>query len=150
MISDSAWSPPVFRFRYYYDSKVLKNDYIFGNVLSGTAVVHDKGDHLEMQDITGIFHDEIRLVNENILIGKYYSPSNELLQLIPVGVSFLHSDPDRSSTYLPYILKKVGEESAYTGYTVDTGKSRKTESSTKHKVSHVSTHRVNRSATGIK
>ena len=150
LVSDSAWSPPVFRFRYYYDNKVLKNDYIFGNILSGTAVVHDKGDHLEMQDITGIFHDEIRLVNENILIGKYYSVSNELLQLIPVGISFLHADPDRSSTYLPYILKKVGEESAYTGYTVDTGKSRKTESSTKHKISHVSKRRVNRSAKGIK
>src|SRR2546425_158343 len=125
LVSDSTWSPQVFRFRYYYDNKTLKNDYIFGNVLSGTAVVHDKGDHLEMQDVTGIFHDEIRQVNENILIGKYYSQSNEILRLIPTDISFLHSDPERSSAYLPYVLKKVGEESAYTGYTTDVNKPRR-------------------------
>lgn len=95
LISDFSWSPPVFKFRYYFDNGILKNDYIFGNILSGTAVVIDKEDHLEMQDVTGQFHDEILQVNENIVIGKYYSPGNELLRLIPVNISFLHSDPSR-------------------------------------------------------
>ena len=51
----------------------MKNDYIFGSVLAGTAIVNEKEDHLEMQDVTGVFHDEIRQVNNNIVIGKYYS-----------------------------------------------------------------------------
>src|SRR5918995_6400881 len=75
LVSDSTWTDPIFRFRYYFDSrrKVLKNDYLFGGVLAGTATVYDKEDHLEMQDVTGVFHDEIRQINENIMIGKYYS-----------------------------------------------------------------------------
>lgn len=113
LVSDSAWSTPVFRFRYHYDGGVLKNDYIFGNILSGTAIVTEKEDHVEMNDITGTFHDEIRQVNDDILIGKYYSESNQILRLVPLNISFLHSDPSRSSLFLPYVLKRVGKESAY-------------------------------------
>lgn len=71
LLSDSTWSDPVFRFKYYFGKeKILKNDYVFGNILAGTAIVNDKEDHVEMQDSTGgIFHDEIRQVNEDILIG---------------------------------------------------------------------------------
>ena len=118
LVSDSTWSDPVFRFKYYFDNKdgkkTLKNDYVFGNVLAGTATVNDKGDHLEMQDATGgIFHDEIRQVNDNILVGKYYSEPNSLIAWIPEGPSFLHVDRTRQSVYLPYILKRVGKESAF-------------------------------------
>lgn len=119
LVSDSGWSDPVFRFRYYFDTdnedgKSLKNDYVFGNVLAGTAQVTDKEDHVEMQDATGgLFHDEIRCVNGNILIGKYYSRESFILGWLPQGPSFLHSDTVRESVYLPYILRKVGEESAY-------------------------------------
>lgn len=116
LVSDSMWTQPVFRFKYYFDTdkKTLKNDYLFGNVLAGTATVHEKEDHLEMQDVTGVFHDEIRLVNDNIIIGKYYSQTTQVLQWVPrEGLSFLHVDITRPSVYLPYILKRVGEASAF-------------------------------------
>ena len=70
LVSDSGWSDTVFRFRYHFDTdsegaKSLKNDYIFGNAIAGTAQVIDKEDHVEMQDATqGLFHDEIRCVND--------------------------------------------------------------------------------------
>jgi choline dehydrogenase-like flavoprotein len=116
LVSDSTWSDPVFKFKYYFDKDgktALKNDYVFGNVLAGTAVVNDKEDHVEMQDSTGgIFHDEIRQVNDDILIGKYYSGRNYLLGWLPGGQSFLHVDSARQSIYLAYILKRVGKESA--------------------------------------
>jgi hypothetical protein len=39
LVSDSTWSGPVFKFKYYFDkdgdTTVLKNDYVFGNVLAG-------------------------------------------------------------------------------------------------------------------
>jgi hypothetical protein len=116
LISDSMWTPPMFRFKYYFDANknILKNDYLFGNVLAGTATVHDKDDHLEMQDVTGVFHDEIRQVNDHIIIGKYYSQPSHVLQWLPrEGLSFLHIDITRPSVYLPYILKRVGEETAF-------------------------------------
>jgi hypothetical protein len=125
LVSDSTWSDPVFRFKYYFDNSskengsttttsTLKNDYVFGNVLAGTATVNDKEDHVEMQDETGgIFHDEIRQVNDDILIGKYYSQRNFLLRWLPPGLSFLHIDTSRPSVYLPYILRRVGKESAF-------------------------------------
>jgi choline dehydrogenase-like flavoprotein len=119
LVSDSTWSDPVFRFKYYFDNKdgnttTLKNDYVFGNILAGTAIVNDKEDHVEMQDSTGgIFHDEIRQINDDILIGKYYSERNYLLRWLPPGLSFLHIDMTRPSIYLPYILRRVGKESVF-------------------------------------
>jgi hypothetical protein len=56
----------------------LKNDYLFGAALAGTAIVTEKVDHLEMKDGTGIFHDELSQVNENVMVGKYYSENNFL------------------------------------------------------------------------
>jgi hypothetical protein len=116
LISDSMWTSTVFRFRYYFDEnkKILKNDYLFGGVLAGTATVHEKEDYLEMQDLTGVFHDEIKQVNDNIMVGKYYSQTNQALQWLPrEGLSFLHIDTSRPSVYLPYILKRVGTDAAF-------------------------------------
>jgi choline dehydrogenase-like flavoprotein len=117
LVSDSKWSDPVFQFRYYFEDtsgKTLKNDYIFGNILAGTAIVIDKGDHLEMQDATGgIFHDEIRQVNDDILIGKYYSSQNQIFSWLPEGLSFLHVDRNNNSVYLPYVLRKIGKLSSF-------------------------------------
>ena len=114
LVSDSAWTSPMFRFRYYFkdkNKKELKNDYLFGGVLSGTATVSDKQDHVEMHDVTGNFHDELRQINDSVLIGKYYSTPNQVLHWLPEGLSFIHVDRSKSSIFLPYILKKVGTES---------------------------------------
>jgi choline dehydrogenase-like flavoprotein len=115
LVSDSTWTDPVFRFHYYFDQgkEIMKNDYLFGGALAGTAIVTEKVDHLEMQDGTGIFHDELRQVNENVMIGKYYSESNFLFRWLPDGLYFLHVDRTRPSVYLPYVLKRVGNDSAF-------------------------------------
>ena len=116
LISDSTWTNPVFRFRYYFDEerRNLKNDYVFGGVLAGTASVHEKTDHLEMRDVTGVFHDEIRMVNINTVVGKYYSRPDFAFRWLPAeGLSFLHIDSSRPSIYLPYVLKRIGTESAF-------------------------------------
>ena len=122
LVSDSGWSDTVFRFRYHFDAdgkggRSLKNDYIFGNILAGTAQVTDKEDHLEMQDATqGLFHDEIRCLNKDVLVGKYYSSESNILRWLPQGPSFIHTDPERPSVYLPYVLRKVGEQTAFRNY----------------------------------
>jgi len=113
LVSDSALSPVVFRFRFFFDNGKLKNHYLFGNTLSGTAILTEKSDHVRMDDETEIFHDEIRKVNDDILIGRYFSPTNEILQYLPRDFLFMHSDPNSPRFYLQYILKRVGRESAY-------------------------------------
>jgi hypothetical protein len=86
---------------------------LFGGTLAGTATVTEKDDHIEMQDSTGIFHEELRMVNNNAMVGKYYSESNFLFRWLPEGLDFLHVDRTRSSVYLPYVLKRVGNESTF-------------------------------------
>lgn len=116
LISDSKWSPTVFRFRFYYDDqnrKEFKNDYVFGNILAGTATLADKGDHVEMYDLTGNFHDEMRSVNDDLIVGKYYSTPDHVLSWLPEGLSFIHVDKERPSIFLPYVLKKIGSEEAF-------------------------------------
>jgi choline dehydrogenase-like flavoprotein len=116
LVSDSAWSPVLFRFRYYFKDKSkreLMNDYLFGGVLSGTATLSEKEDHVEMYDVTGAFHDELKQVNDSTLIGKYYSTSNHAFQWLPEGLSFIHVDRTKTSIFLPYILKKVGSDSSF-------------------------------------
>ena len=66
-------------------TKNLRNDYVFGSVLGGTAKVSDKEDHVEMQDSTENLRDEIRQVTDNILIGKYCSQKDYLLRWFPGG-----------------------------------------------------------------
>jgi choline dehydrogenase-like flavoprotein len=117
LVSDSGWTEAIFRFRYYLDDKkILKNDYEFGfghQLLTGTATVEEKEDHLEMYDETERFHDELRQVNEDTIIGKYYSSPSFLFSWLPEGLSFIHVDRSRQSIFLPYILKRVGEDSAF-------------------------------------
>lgn len=121
LVSDSSWSPPLFRFRYFFDTDgKLKNHYIFGNLLTGVAEVRERSDHVRMDDETaGLFHDEIRQVNQDTLIGKYFSQSNELFNLIPTDVLFMHSDIEQSRFYLPYVLKRIGKETAFREYNLD-------------------------------
>jgi len=117
LVSDSIMTPPVFVFRYYFDSEnKLQNDYLFNGILSGTAKVNEEDDHYEMQDVTQIFHDELRQVNKDLLIGKYCTEPSEITRWIPNGLSFLNVDRESNKVCLPYILKRIGEEEAYRGY----------------------------------
>lgn len=114
LVSDSTWTEPIFRFRYYFDeARKLKNDYLFARLLGGTATVEEKQDHLEMFDATGSFHDELRQINEDTIIGKYYSSPSFLFNWLPPGLSFIHVDKSKSSIYLPYVLKRAGNDSAF-------------------------------------
>ncbi|TLX88861.1 MAG: hypothetical protein E6K94_11525 [Thaumarchaeota archaeon] len=77
LVSDSAWTEPVFSFRYYFDDKrdsnigndgnqdkkILNKNYLFGRVIAETARVEEKDDHLDMYDLTGNFHEKLRQLN---------------------------------------------------------------------------------------
>lgn len=54
-----------------------------------------------MRDVSGIFRDELKQINNNILIGKYCSESDEAYNWIPDGFSFLHIDRAKPNLCLP-------------------------------------------------
>jgi choline dehydrogenase-like flavoprotein len=114
LVSDSTWTDPVFRFRFYFDSdeNIWKNHYLLGGILAGTTIVRDKANHLETEDATGFFHNEIRQVNNNTMIGKYYLESNLLSRWLPEGLDFLHVDKTGSNVLL-YVLKRAGIGSGF-------------------------------------
>ncbi len=113
IVLDSALSDPLFRFQIYERNGNFKCKYLIGGILYGTASIEEQVDHVVMQDSTGNFNHEIKLVNDNIMIGKYDSlfvgqwlPKN-LFDLIQLG-------SDRRY-HIPYILNRVGKESAFRG-----------------------------------
>ena len=86
LVSDSAWTPPIFRFRYYFKIKPRKKllkMIIFLVVSLRELQLKRKGRSVEMYDVTGNFHDEMRRVNDTLIIGKYYSTPNQFLQWLP-------------------------------------------------------------------
>lgn len=116
LVSDSTWTDPLFRFHYYFDGKTLKNDYVFNRTLAGTGVAHKTDDHLEMQDITEMFHDEIRQVDRNTMIGRYVSAPADLLRWLPTNLPFLRVNRSQATLSMPYVLKRVGAASAFREY----------------------------------
>lgn len=117
LVSDSTWSDPLFRFRFSFDDDgQLKNDYLFARTLAGTAAVSEREDHLRMDDLTQRFHDEIRQVNEDIMIGKYSSEASFLFQWLPEGLSFLHIDQSQPAVQLLYVMRRIGEDTAFREY----------------------------------
>jgi len=106
MISDSSLSPVMFRFRYYKDQGELKCNYVFGGFLPGTSKVKFAPENMEMFDLTGqLFHDEIRMVRKDVMIGEYCSTDSPIFALLGRASGFLMKEPDK--VCLPYLLRRV-------------------------------------------
>jgi choline dehydrogenase-like flavoprotein len=116
LVSDSTWTDPLFRFHYYLDRGTLKNDYLFNRTVAGTAVAQEAADHLEMHDLTGVFHDELRQVRPNLMVGRYVSPPAGLFRWLPGGLGFLRVDRSQNTVSMPYVLRRIGAASAFREY----------------------------------
>ncbi|MBI3023096.1 MAG: GMC family oxidoreductase, partial [Thaumarchaeota archaeon] len=106
LVSDSTLSPVMFRFRYYKKGGELKCDYIFGGILPGTSEIKFSQEMMLMFDFTGqLFHDEIRMVRRDLMLGRYCSMSSPLFKLLERAPSFIMKDGDRLC--LPYLIRRV-------------------------------------------
>lgn len=107
LIADSAHSPVMFRFRYYLDQGELKCDYNFADALPGTSRIKFTPQTMEMFDLTGqLIHDEIRMVREDFMLGKYQTVASPIFELFPKGpAGFVMADGSTES--LPYTLRRV-------------------------------------------
>lgn len=108
LISDSSHSPVMFRFRYYKDQQgQLKCDYNFAGVLPGVSSVRFTPETMLMFDFTGqLFHDQIRMVRDDFMVGKYTTMRSEIFDLFKGRApGFLMKDGD--ATALPYSLRRI-------------------------------------------
>ncbi len=105
-VSDSAVSPPMFRFTYVVNNGVLSCEYNFGAVLPGTSRTKFTKDMMDMFDFTGtLMHDEIRMVQEGFMVGKYVSMDSPVFKLLKNVPGFTMVEGDSFS--LPYTLRRV-------------------------------------------
>jgi choline dehydrogenase-like flavoprotein len=106
LISDSAHSPVLFRFKYFKDHGEPKCDYNFAGALPGTSTIKFTPETMEMFDFTGqLFHDEIRMVRKDFMVGRYRTQGSPVSKLLDRAPSFLMKEGD--SLALPYTLRKV-------------------------------------------
>lgn len=105
-VSDSTVSPVMFKFRYRMDQGALKCDYNFGGILPGTSSTKFSQNMMEMFDFTGnLFHDEIRMVGNDFMVGRYSSKDSPVLKLLKGVPGFIMAEGDVLS--LPYTLRRV-------------------------------------------
>ena len=82
MVSNSSLAPPLFRFRYDLDSNGrVSCNWNFMNVLKGDAKIEFTKEQMLMFDFTN-FHDEIRTVTPDVIVGRYGPIGQRLLDLI--------------------------------------------------------------------
>ncbi len=106
LISDSALSPVLFRFRYYKDNQELKCKYIFGGFLPGTSNVRFSEEQMLMFDFTGgLLRDEIMMVRKDCMLGKYCTMDSPVFKILGSSRGFSMQDGGRQC--LPYILKRM-------------------------------------------
>jgi len=106
LISDSTLSEVLFRFRYYRDQDEIKCKYIFGGIMPGTSDVKLTEDLMLMFDLTGqLFHDEIRMVRKDFMVGRYCTMDSPVFKLLMKAPGFIMKDENRMC--LPYILRRV-------------------------------------------
>ena len=114
LVSDSAVTPVVQVFTYTYDIiGKLRMDYVFGNLLRGTSRVVLTPQQMNMYDYTH-WHDEVRMVKEDFMIGKWCSPWTE--KPLTFSPSFLSTDTAKDGKKrfcLRFTLKRRSRQSVH-------------------------------------
>ena len=114
LVSDSAVTPVVQVFTYTYDIiGKLRMDYVFGDLLRGTSRVVLTPQQMNMYDYTH-WHDEVRLVKEDFMIGKWCSPWTE--KPLTFSPSFLSTDTAKDGKKrfcLRFTLKRRSRQSVH-------------------------------------
>lgn len=106
LVSDATLSPVLFRFRFYKEQGELKLKYILGGIVPGTSDVQFNEEMMLMFDFTGqLLHDEIKMVRNDLMLGKYCTRDSPLIDLLEKAPGFIMKDDSRLC--LPYVLRRV-------------------------------------------
>jgi len=112
MVSNTCLTPPLFKLKYHIDAQgKVTNEYIFMYLLRGNSRVEFTKAQMNMFDFTN-FHDEIRMVKDDFLVGKYLPEEQEILNLLgDRSLGLIHFEKTSKGTRpcLYYSLKRVSK-----------------------------------------
>ena len=112
MVSNTCLTPPLFKLKYLIDANgKLINEYIFMYLLRGNSRVEFTPTQMNMFDFTN-FHDEIRMVKDNFMVGKYLPEEQEILNLLgdrSLGLIHFEKTPKGTKPCLYYSLRRVSK-----------------------------------------
>ena len=110
MVSSASLTPPLFRFWYSVDgSGRVACKWNFMNVMKGTSKIRMTPRQLEMFDFTN-FHDEIRMIAEDAMVGRYLPKSQEILKVLgdrDLGLVHLETSAEGERPAIYYYIKRV-------------------------------------------
>ncbi len=112
MVSNTCLTPPLFRFKYALDSQgKVTCQYIFMYLLRGNSRVEFTQTQMNMFDFTN-FHDEIRMVTDDFLVGKYCPEEQEILNLLgdrSLGLLHFEKTPQGTKPCIYYAITRISE-----------------------------------------
>jgi uncharacterized protein YndB with AHSA1/START domain len=112
MVSNASLTPPLFRFWYALDtSGKLSCKWNFMNILKGSSKLELKPKQLLMFDFTN-FHDEIRMITDSVMVGRYLPQSTELLNVIgnrDLGLMHFEKTVQGTRPVIYYYIKRVSD-----------------------------------------
>jgi uncharacterized protein YndB with AHSA1/START domain len=115
MVSSASLTPPLFRFWYSLDaSGKVSCKWNFMNILKGNSRIKVTSRQLEMFDFTN-FHDEIRMIADDAMVGRYLAKGSELLKIVgdrDLGLVHFQKDAQGTRPEIYYYIRKVSGETA--------------------------------------
>lgn len=109
MVSNASLTPPLFKFRYDVDSSGrVSCNWNFMQILKGISKVELAQQQMLMFDFTN-FHDEIRMVTDDVMVGKYVPAGQEILDIIgDRSLGLLHSEetPEGTRPCILYYIRR--------------------------------------------
>jgi uncharacterized protein YndB with AHSA1/START domain len=110
MVSNASLTPPLFRFWYSVDpSGKVSCQWNFMNILKGRSRIEMTKDQMLMFDFTN-FHDEIRMLTPDAMVGRYLPQSSKLLDIIgdrDLGLLHFEKNAQGDRPMIYYYIKRV-------------------------------------------
>lgn len=115
MVSNASLTPPLFRFWYSLDaSGKLSCRWNFMNIMKGNSKLEMTPRQLDMFDFTN-FHDEIRMVADEAMVGRYLPKNSELLNILgdkDLGLLHFERTAKGDAPAIYYYIKKVSDSTS--------------------------------------
>jgi uncharacterized protein YndB with AHSA1/START domain len=110
MVSNASLTPPLFRFWYSVDSTgKVSCRWNFMNILKGNSKIEMTREEMLMFDFTN-FHDEIRMVTPDDMVGRYLPKSSRLLDILgdrDLGLLHFEKNAKGDRPMIYYYIKRV-------------------------------------------
>lgn len=110
MVSSASLTPALFRFWYSVDpSGKVSCKWNFMNILKGNSKIEMTKDQMLMFDFTN-FHDEIRMLTPDAMVGRYLPKSSRLLDVIgdrDLGLLHFEKNAQGDKPMIYYYIKRV-------------------------------------------